>query len=239
MILVLLLLTSCVHGQALLCNATFENGWSGMNVTYSANNSNSWTVGTDAGNGTTTSGTRAAYITDGTNYNYVNSTDKVVIWKSINASGYTNGFTLSFDWRGYGEEETDAIYVGLCFGWPGDVNNWYEVSNALDLQNTWTTDVWTFPPGTYFDNNPNIKIGIIFKCNSINIGSPAFAIDNFMFIAQQAPLGIDTLQQPTTYNEPVSKQYRYYKHTGQELKTPEGMYIRIDSNGNATQFYKH
>lgn len=240
MILALLLYLTTCTGQSLLYNETFESGLNGWNVCYPANHNNNWSIGTLAGNGSSTAGINSAFVTiDGSSHNYMNSNssdEKIIMWKQFSTWGYSNGFTFSFDWRGYGEYGIDDISVVICYSNPAFLTNWFAISSSICLTPAWTNETFIIPSPSIFNNNPSLKLGIMFRCNTINIAPPAFAFDNFMLIANQSPLGIDT-----TYNQTVinlkPQQYKYYNYSGAELIHPNGNCIRVDERGNAVKIY--
>ena len=231
----LLLISITVNGQSLIVNDTFETGTQGWQPCNPATHVNNWVLGTAAGNGTSSAGANAMFITqDGSAYGYGNASlveEKIVIWKSFNTTGYANGFTLSFDWRGFGDYNTDALYFVICFANPIFINNWSIASSPMCATSGWTTETFIIPSPTYMNNNPNLKIGFMFKYNNSNIYSPAFAIDNFRIIATQSPLSISNTEPNNTTTTVKNNKYKYYNFLGQEIN-PNGYCIRIDEYGN-------
>lgn len=198
----LLIAPFSLFGQALITYDTFESGMQGWQTCYPPTHVNSWMLGTSAGNGNSSAGVNSMYITqDGTSCSYGNATateERIIIWKQFNTVGYTGGFTLAFDWRGYGDYDVDALYIALCFANPTINTNWYIMSSSMALTPNWDDETFIINSPSFMDNNPALKIGFIFKYNNTGIAPPAFAIDNFRLIANQSPLAIDTTA--TVYN---------------------------------------
>ncbi len=239
--LILILFTLSINGQALVASFDFESGWQGWQTCYSSPHTNQWQHGTLAGNGNTLSGSNSLFVTqDGTSFNYGNSNnEKIVVWTTLNATGYTNGFTMSFDFRGYGEDDIDALWVCICFANPSIVTNWMQTSSGLDLTPNWANITWVIPSPTYMNNNPSIKIGFMFRSNNTNCGQ-GFAIDNFMLVANQSPLSLDTtntlsIPQQTEIDNPVLK---CIDITGREITEPHGLYFIVRKYGKPLKVFK-
>lgn len=244
MIYLLLILTSVCNGQALIFNETFENGINGWNTTYQAPHNNFWAIGTIAGNGPSAPGSNSVFVTtDGTTASYANSPsgyEKIVFWKQFNTTGYINcEFTLSFDWKGYGDYNNDAFYIAYCYsGNPNFLYAWNFPSSPMCLTPNWTTNTWVIGYPTIFNNNPALKIGIMFQSSPSGVFPPSFAIDNYKLIANQSPLGIDTTTVITPIFEPIKTHtYKYYNYLGHEIKDPKGLVIRVDEYGNTNKLY--
>jgi hypothetical protein len=106
------------NAQTTILSENFEGGsgttlasWTFVN----GSQANKWYVGTAAGNGSTTTGSRAAYISnDGGTYNYnIYSSSVVHLYRNVTTPSPSTA-TLSFDWKGYGESSNyDYLQVFL------------------------------------------------------------------------------------------------------------------------------
>ena len=107
-----LLATTGTQAQTTLLNETFEGTNSFTLVNGSA--TNAWAVGAAAGNGPTTAGSSAAYISPdgGTTYAYTISAISVVhMYRDVTFPAGQSVVQLSLDWKGLGE--SSATYDNL------------------------------------------------------------------------------------------------------------------------------
>lgn len=228
-----LLLISFTQGQSLITYDDFETGNQGWQICYPPTHTNSWMFGTGAGNGISSPGTTSVYVTqDGTTFGYGSSAlseEKIIIWKQFNTTGHNNGFILSFDWKGYGQYDIDALYFAMCFSNPTISTNWFISSSAMALTTNWENKTFIINSPTIMNNNPNLKIGFIFKYNNITVNTPSFAIDNFRLVANQSPLSINdtiTINNPYLNNNNDNPIIQITDITGKIITQPNhGVYF--------------
>ncbi|MDR1341697.1 MAG: leucine-rich repeat protein [Prevotellaceae bacterium] len=106
-------------GGALILSETFEGG-SGTTLAgwtfANGSQTNKWYVGASAGNGPTTTGSKAAYISNSSSgsYSYTISTSSVAhFYRNITLPSSSDVVILSFDWKGNGESGYDYLQVFL------------------------------------------------------------------------------------------------------------------------------
>ena len=96
----------------------------------------------------------------------------------INCTGY-NSITLSFDYieRGAGNDDDASLYYYNGTSWSLLVNTPKTNNSGCFGQGRWTA--YSIPLPASADNNPNVKIGLLWVNNDDGVGTdPSFAIDN-------------------------------------------------------------
>lgn len=107
-------------------------------------------------------------------------TNKRVESPVIDCSGRSN-ITMAFNYIENGQGTTDNATV-----WYYDGTSWAQIDDPAKTvlcagQGTWTARAITLPSSA--DNNPNVKIGFVWKNNGDGVGSdPSFAVDDITLI---------------------------------------------------------
>lgn len=173
-----LLIGTVGFSQNFLVNETFENGsWTFTGSTTP----NTWAISTCAGNGSTTSGSNALYITDGgasgsctgENYGYANASSGIqqsIAYKSISSNCLSN-LNLSFDYKNSCSTDSTELIYSLDNG-----ISWLKIGGKIGISSSWSTYNTTLPGSL---NTSSFLIGFRFFCNTIEIEGAPIAIDNF------------------------------------------------------------
>jgi hypothetical protein len=192
-IVVLFLLTSLGgRAQTTVFNETFEGATSSF-ATANGTQTNRWFVGTAGGNGPTTTGTKAAFISNdgGISSAYTITSPAVShLYRDVTFPAGQNIFQLSFDWKAGGESTYDYLQVfvisstvippaGTQLGVAGDV----QIGGNINLQSAFGRTTLTLP-----SNLAGTTQRLVFSWrNDLSFGTqPGAVIDNITVTAQAA-----------------------------------------------------
>lgn len=171
-------------------NGSFENatstlaanGWTAVN-----DGNNYWVVGTTTFN----SGAKSAYIsTNGTNNNYNNSSARVShFYRDVTFPAGQTCITLSFNWKGRGENTFDFLRVFLVGTSTTPVAGTQlpgasALTGRLDSETSWQTETITIP-ASYAGTTQRL---VFSWRNDNNTGNnPPAAVDNISLVSDTPP----------------------------------------------------
>jgi hypothetical protein len=211
-----------------------SSGWISSYFGVSPSNAqvNKFVVGA---NGGTCTGGKSLYVSNnnGTSNSYSNTDDYPLIYRTINATGYT-GLQAEFDYKVGGNPSSAFARVSTRPGITGVFTNYSIPNNNISCSTGFTYNLSAF-------NNSTFTFGYAFGTNTnASANNPSFTIDNLKISADATPIS-STITSISEYLGPNST-VNFLTTTGELLATIENLTnhnygcttVEIDRAGDAT-----
>jgi hypothetical protein len=196
-----------------------SSGWISSYFGVSPSNAfaNKFTIGANGGvNGSACTNGKSLYISNdnGASNAYSNSNDYPLIYRTINATGYT-GLKAEFDYKVGGSTMSAFARVSTRPGTSGAFTNYNIPNNNISCSTGFTFNLSTF-------NNSTFTFGYAFETNSgTSANNPSFTIDNLKILADATPIS-STITSISEYLGPNSI-VNFSNATGELLATIENL----------------